>query len=185
MLMNQSSKAPTDLSAANTPERPWWLAALIIGVGAFWLYGASQLAMGSQHARVGPGLFVLITGGGLVLLGLLLAVQIARGASFEAQEAEDADASKPADWTAFATAVFGASIPLYTMDRFGFVATAALTFAFITRAFGSRRLPLDIALGAVIGAAAWYGFSKLGVDLGHAWSWPRKLVDFLPKFSLS
>jgi putative tricarboxylic transport membrane protein len=183
--MNTSSKPVTDAPAQVAPERPWWLAVAIIGIGAFWIFGASQLALGATHARVGPGVFVLLTGGGLVLLGLVLALQIARGASFEAQEAEDADGNKPADWAAFATAVFGASIPLYTMERFGFIVTAALMFAFITRAFGSRRFPLDLAIGAVMASVAWYGFSKLGVDLGRAWSWPSKLVDFLPKFSLT
>lgn len=180
--MDPSADANTNPTDA--ASRPWWVGFAVLAIGAFWLYGASLLQFGSTHARVGPGVFVALTGGGLVLLGLVLLAQIARGARFETQDSEDAASDQPADWTAFGTAVLAASLPLYTMERFGFVLTAALMFALIARAFGSRRLLVDIAIGAVLAAACWFGFSKLGVDLGRAWIVP-KLVDLIPRFSLT
>ena len=100
------------------------------------------------------------------MLGLILAVQIARGERFEAQEAEDVAADQPVSWPALATAVAAAAVPLYTMQRFGFAPTAALMFALVTRAFGSERPAFDLAIGAALAAFAWWGFSLLGVDLG-------------------
>jgi putative tricarboxylic transport membrane protein len=138
----------------------------------------------AAYARVGPGLYLTIAGIGLVVLGGLLAVQIARGERFEAQDAEDAASDQPAHWPSLLTAIAGAAIPLYTMERFGFIVTAALMFALTTRAFGSRRIILDVLIGAVIGAIAWYGFSLLGVGLGAAWKIPKPF-ELFPAFRLS
>ena len=157
------------------PDRPWWLAAVVIALGALWLYGSTQLAQTAAYAKIGPGLYLAICGFGLIGLGVLLAIQIARGERFEAQDAEDAMAGTPAHWPALLTAVAAAAVPMYTMQRLGFVVSAALMFALTTRAFGSRRLLLDTAIGAAIGAVAWYGFSLLGVELGASFKVPKPL----------
>jgi hypothetical protein len=52
-------------------------------------------------------------------------------------------------------------------------------FALTTRAFGSKKLPLDLAIGGVIGAISWYGFKLLGVDLGALWRLPT-ITQLLP-----
>jgi putative tricarboxylic transport membrane protein len=75
-------------------------------------------------------------------------------------------ANAPADKTAFFTAVAAAGLPLITMKYLGFPVTAALSFALIARAFGSRRLPLDLAIGLILALIAYYGFTRLGVGLG-------------------
>lgn len=165
-------------------ERPWWLGALVVAIGLFWVYGASLLPQSSTYARVGPGMFVTLAGSGLVVFGLLLLVQIARGERFEAQEGEDVDGGQPADWKALGTAMIGASLPLYLMERFGFVLTGTLVFAAIARAFGSRRPLLDLAIGFVLCALSWWAFSQLGVDLGRAWVLPKP-GDLIPRFSLT
>jgi putative tricarboxylic transport membrane protein len=165
--------------AAPAASRPWWLAAVVMALGAFWFYGATLLPQTAAYAKIGPGLYLTIAGIGLMVLGVLLGFQIARGATFNSQDSEDAMADAPAHWPSFFTAVAGAAVPLYTMQRFGFVLTAALMFALITRAFGSRKLLLDIAIGAAVAAVSWYGFRLLGVDLGPIWRTP-KLAQLLP-----
>lgn len=148
------------------PARPWWLAAGIVGIGAVWLYGAFSLPQTAQYARIGPGLFVSAIGAALVLLGLLLAIQIGRGERFEPQASEDAEADTPADMRAFLTALAAAGVPLLTMRHLGFPITGALSFALVARAFGSTRLPLDLAIGLAITTIAYFGFIRLGVTLG-------------------
>jgi putative tricarboxylic transport membrane protein len=170
---------PDNPAADHSGARPWWLAAAIVALGALWLYGATLLPQTAAYAKIGPGLYLTIVGIGLVVFGVLLAIQIARGATFDSQDSEDAMAGAPAHWPSFFTAVAGAAVPLYTMQRFGFVLTAALMFALTTRAFGSRKLLLDIAIGAAAAAVAWYGFRLLGVDLGPVWRTP-KLAQLLP-----
>lgn len=165
-------------------SRPWWLGFAVVGIGAFWIYGSTLLPQTSAYAKIGPGMIVAVAGGGLVVLGLVLLVQIALGERFEAQDAEDVLTDQPADWTAMGTSVLGAVIPLYTMERFGFVVSAALMFALTTRAFGSRRLLVDLAIGLALAAFSWWSFSLLGVNLGRAWAVPS-LIDLVPKLSLT
>ena len=160
-------------------KKPWWLGIAVVAIGAVWLYGATQLAHFATYAVIGPGVFVTATGAALVLLGLVLLVQIARGERFEPQDAEDVAAEQSASRPALLTAMAGAAAPLYTMERFGFAVTAALVFALTTRAFGSRRILLDLGLGAAIGAACWYGFTLLGVTLGGLARLPS-LSELLP-----
>ena len=62
----------------------------------------------------------------------------------------------------------GIALPLVAMVPLGFPITAMGTFALVARAFGSRRLGFDLAVGAVIGGVAWWSFSTLGVNLGKA-----------------
>jgi putative tricarboxylic transport membrane protein len=66
------------------------------------------------------------------------------------------------------------------MSRFGFIVTAALVFALTTRAFGSRRILLDLAIGLFIAGLAWFGFSFLGVNLGEGWRMPKSVIELIP-----
>lgn len=154
-------------SAASRRVRPYWIGALVIAMGALWLYGAMDLPQGARYAAVGPGLFVTIAGAGLVLLGITLIIQIARGESFEPQDAEDAAANAPMDKIAFFTALLAALLPVVLMRPMGLPFTAMISFTLVARAFGSRRLLLDIAIGAILGCLAWYLFSQLGLQLGR------------------
>ncbi|GAA4326544.1 tripartite tricarboxylate transporter TctB family protein [Pigmentiphaga soli] len=149
-------------------RRPWWLGLAVIAIGAVWLQQGFTLPSAGGYAGVGPGAFVEIVGLALIVLGLVLVAQMARGESFEPQDAEGAQAGAPPSTRAFLYAAAGAAVPLLTMRPLGFPLTAMLAFALVTRAFGSRRLLLDCAIGLVLGAICWAGFSALGVTLGGA-----------------
>ena len=154
--------------AASRPgSRPYWIGLLLVAMGGLWLYGASGLPQGARYAAVGPGLFVTITGLGLVILGILLMVQIWRGERFEPQDAEDAAANSPMDKRAFLTALVAVALPVLIMQPLGMPLTATLAFVLVCRAFGSRQLLLDIVIGAALGSIAWYLFTQLGLQLGR------------------
>jgi len=136
-------------------------------MGAVWLYGAASLPQTAQYAAIGPGMFVTLIGAALVILGALLLWQITQGEQFAPQDAEDAMADAPADRVALLTAAAAAGLPLLTMKWRGFPITASLSFTLVARAFGSRRLPLELAIGLVLSLAAFYGFRRLGVGLGE------------------
>jgi putative tricarboxylic transport membrane protein len=153
-------------SSGSLRARPWWLGLAVAAAGGVWVHGALTLPQRAQYAVVGPGLFPLLIGAGLVALGLLLLVQVGRGERFEPQEGEDVDPTAPVSRRAFWTTLAGVAVPLVTMRPLGFAVTAALAFALVARAFGSRRLPVDLALGLAIGLVAWFVFSRLlGVSL--------------------
>jgi putative tricarboxylic transport membrane protein len=142
-------------------DRPWWLGVAVAGLGAVWLHGAWSLPQTATYAAIGPGLFVTIVGLGLLLLGGLLIVAVARGARFEPQGAEDADASREPSRRAFWLTVLAGVLPVFLVRPLGFPVAAALTFALVARAFDSRRLAVDLALGLGLGVLCWVLFSRL------------------------
>lgn len=118
------------------------------------------------YAALGPGFFVTVLGGLLVVFGVVLLVQIARGESFMPQDTENAEAHAKASIKPLLYTVAAAGMPLLTMQRLGFPLTAMISFALVTRAFGSRRVVFDCAIGLTLGIISWVGFSRLGVNLG-------------------
>ena len=131
-----------------------------------WLYGAVSLPQAATYAVVGPGLFPAVIGAGLVVLGALLLAAVARGELFEPQETEDADPSRRPSRAALWTTTAAGIVPLLLIRPLGFPLAAAVTFALTARAFGSRRLLADVAVGILLGVACWLLFSRvLGLSL--------------------
>ena len=147
-------------------RRPWWLAALVIGLGLVCIWGAASLPAASRYAGIGPGSVPRIVGGALVVLGLLLGIQIARGETFEAQGTENADASAPMNPVAFLLALAAAALPIVTLRGLGLPLAATISFTLVARAFGSRRLVLDLVTGLILGSLSWLLFDRLGLQLG-------------------
>jgi putative tricarboxylic transport membrane protein len=151
-----------DTGSASTPAaRPWGLGVAVILFGLAWIYGALTIAHAATYAVIGPGLFPALIGAGLVVLGALLLLAVARGERFEPQETEDADASRRPSAAAFWTTLAAGAVPIVTVRPLGFPIAAALTFALTARAFGSRRLPLDLLVGFLLGVVCWLLFSRL------------------------
>jgi putative tricarboxylic transport membrane protein len=148
------------------PERPYWLAAGVVAWGAILFAKAMELPQFDQHAGIGPGMVPSGIGAGLVLLGLMLGWQIAQGVRFEEQGAEDIADDHAVSVKALGLAAAACALPLLTMPTLGFVATGTGCFVLVAAAFRSRRLLLDLALGAGFSFLCWYLFGRLGVQLG-------------------
>ena len=112
--MSGPAARPPSPVVGGAPSRPWWLGAAVIAWGLVWLYGALSLPQAATYAVVGPGLVPAAVGAGLVVLGLLLLLAVARGERFEPQEAEDVDAGRPPSRASFwMTVAAGASMVAY------------------------------------------------------------------------
>src|SRR3546814_11945571 len=118
---------------------PWWLGLAVMFMGAVCIYASTELPATAQYAAVGPGMFVIGVGLGLVGLGVLLLVQIARGEVFEPDEAENAVPGQAMDKCAFFTELLAAIVPALTIEILGLPVTAMLSFMMVARAFGSQR----------------------------------------------
>lgn len=147
----------------SVPGQPWWLGLAVILFGGICLYASSSLSLGAQYAAIGPGLFVALVGAVLVLLGVILLVQMRRGTAFDDEERA---ADPGMDKTAFFTALVACAVPALVIERLGLPLTATVAFMLVARAFGSRRVVVDLIAGFVLGAACWYLFSRLGLQLG-------------------
>ncbi|WP_202411660.1 tripartite tricarboxylate transporter TctB family protein [Paracandidimonas lactea] len=154
------------MSIALLRKGPWWLGLAVMLMGAVCLYASSELAATAQYAAIGPGMFVTGVGAGLIGLGVLLLLQIARGEVFEPEDAEHAIPGQPMDKRAFCTALLAAIVPALTIQTLGLPITAMLSFMLVARAFGSKRLASDLVVGLVLGIASWFLFGRLGLQLG-------------------
>ncbi|WP_309084242.1 tripartite tricarboxylate transporter TctB family protein [Chelativorans sp.] len=163
-MPNSIPEAPA--GGGSDTARPWWLGGLVVALGCLCLYGAFSLPQAARYAGIGPGLFVTLVGGGLVLLGLILLLQIARDEQFIPQDTEDASGGESAHWPAFFTALAAALAPIFTIERLGMPITAMLSFALVAHAFGSRKTVVNVLVGAVLGALSWLLFTRLGLQLG-------------------
>jgi len=144
-------------------QQPWWLGLAVILLGAVCLFASSSLNLSAQYAAIGPGMFVAMVGMGLVALGVLLLVQMARGTAFDDEErAQDPGMDK----RAFFTVLVASAVPALAMKPLGLPLTATLSFMLVARALGSRHTVLDLVSGFVLGSACWFLFSKLGLQLG-------------------
>ena len=143
------------------PSRPWWLGVAVIALGLVWLYGALSLPQAATYAVVGPGLIPAVVGAGLVVLGALLLVAVARGERFEPQETEGADVMRLPSRAAFWTTLAAGLVPVLLIRPLGFPVAATVTFTLTARAFGSRRLLLDLGVGFLLGVGCWLLFSRL------------------------
>lgn len=143
-------------------RQPWWVGLAVILAGAVCLYASSSLDISAQYAAIGPGFFVTAVGVGLVVLGVLLLVQMARGTAFDPELERDPGMDKPA----FFAVVVAALLPVLVIETVGLPITAALSFTLVSRAFGSLRIWTNLLIGFILGTAAWFLFSWLGLQLG-------------------
>ncbi|NLY34730.1 MAG: tripartite tricarboxylate transporter TctB family protein [Alcaligenaceae bacterium] len=166
-----SNKAvPSANTTPQPPAKPWWLGLVVVFMGAVCLYSADELANTARYSAIGPGLFVTGTGIGLIVLGVLLLIQIARGEKFEPQDTENAEGDTPMDKRAFLIALAAAVVPVLIIEHLGLPITAMVSFTLVTLAFGSKQIVLNLISGFILGSASWYLFSLLGLQLG----------DFIP-----
>ncbi|HEY5816995.1 MAG TPA: tripartite tricarboxylate transporter TctB family protein [Mesorhizobium sp.] len=154
------------MSQPQAESRPWWLGFAVILMGGLWIWGSLKLEISDRLSGLGPGAFVLIVGAALVLLGLILLWQIARGERFEPEDTEDALADAPVSYPALASVGLAVFLPALIMPYLGFPITGMISFMLIAWALGSKKVPMNLAIGAVLSAFAWYGFTNLGVQLG-------------------
>ena len=151
----------SDPFPAPARPRPWWLGCGRGCVGPRLALRRPLPSPGRDLRRRRARLFPAVIGAGLVLLGILLLVAVARGERFEPQEAEDADLGRPPSRASFWMTVAAGVAPILVIRPSAFRLAAALAFALTARAFGSRRLLLDLAVGAVLGVSCWLLFSRL------------------------
>ncbi|WP_256330930.1 tripartite tricarboxylate transporter TctB family protein [Pelistega sp. MC2] len=153
-------------SAENSQAKPWWLAVAVLIIGAVCIYNATDLSATAQYAAVGPGLFLLLTGLGLLLCGLILLIQIAKGEKFEPQDEEDASGNAPMDKKAFFLSTAATIVPVLIIETIGLPITAMIAFTMVAYAFGSKKTLIDMILGFLVGTVSWFIFSYLGLQLG-------------------
>ncbi|GGF17273.1 tripartite tricarboxylate transporter TctB family protein [Williamsia phyllosphaerae] len=152
-------------------ERPDWaqlvVCAVMVVVGVFLIVDAVSLT--AEFAKVdpvGPKLFPLVIGIGLLICSVLLAIATWRGKKGTPDDGEDIDTSAPADWKTVGLLVllFVATIAL--VDVLGWVIVGAGLFGGAATILGNRHWVRNLAIGLALSLISFYAFYVgLGIPL--------------------
>jgi putative tricarboxylic transport membrane protein len=140
-------------------DRPQYLfAGFLAVVGVVVIADATTLAPAFSDQPVQPSTFPYVIGAALLVLAVMLVVATARGNVPEAEEGEDVDLTRGADWLTVAklVGVFLANIAL--IGWLGWAITGALLFGGTAGVLGERFRVRDFVIGAVLSVGTWYGF---------------------------
>jgi putative tricarboxylic transport membrane protein len=111
------------------------------------------------HGGVGPKVFPYLVGSGLVLVGLV-ALREARGGRLAPTGALEVDLAP------VALVAGGLILQAVALEPLGWIPSTTVLFMAGARAFGARRLLVDLALGLVLSVATFLLFDlALGLDL--------------------
>jgi putative tricarboxylic transport membrane protein len=133
----------------------------VAGLGLFIAMETSKIQVAPVYAKVGPTMIPLLVAGVLLLLGIVLMVQAARGRGVAAG---DAAAAAPSDWQALVAISVGLWLQVLLLDLAGFVIASTLLFLCVAWGFGSRRILRNLAIGLALAVVTYIGFTK-GLDL--------------------
>jgi putative tricarboxylic transport membrane protein len=140
------------------------VAAGVIAIGGFILWGSFYLPTGGGYAQVGPGVVPRIVGSVTLALGAWLLWEVLTGGFRGIDEA--AEARMPLAWPAFAWVTAGLIAYGLLIERAGFILASMLLFVLVARGFDSRRWLLNAVTGVVLAVLIFAIFNYgLGLTL--------------------
>jgi putative tricarboxylic transport membrane protein len=137
-------------------------------LGAFVVWQGTLVKAATGHSGIGPGLFPILIGSGLSLIGLVLGWQALSGGWRGMPD--DEIALQGADWRAFGLISLAVLVHMVLIGWAGFIIASALLYALIARGFGSTRPARDIVIAIAISVLVFLLFTRgLGLNLPAGW----------------
>jgi len=138
--------------------------ALGIGVAAV----TATLPSEGGYAGIGPNFIPAVVAGGLILLGLWLAIEAFAGGWRKRPTAEAAFQPSPFLWVSV-----GLFVHMMLIGWAGFVLAGTVLFACVARGFGSSRWARNLVVGLLLSLGIFFFFVKLlNVNLPAGWLEP-------------
>jgi putative tricarboxylic transport membrane protein len=151
------------------------MALAVMALGAFVAYDSVTGLTGPGYAQVGPGVFPVIVGIGLLLAGGGLLASAIRGPwRVTWFDRPPSAGSRPGTASLRGLMLVAAALTLNIVlfAPLGFIAASAVLFACVSAALGSKRFILDVVIGVGLAATIYVVFTKgLGLQLpaGDLW----------------
>lgn len=114
---------------------------------------------------VGPKAVPLVVGGLLVIVGAVLAVDVARGGRGEPEGGEDVDLTGRSDWLTMGMLVAAFAANALLIESLGWPISGAILFWGAAFALGSRHYIRDVVIALVLSIGTWYLFA-IGLGIG-------------------
>lgn len=138
--------------------------ATITALGAWFMLQALDLREGPGYAAVGPRVFPLLVGAGLLISGLFVALGGVRSARIGAETGDEP--AEEQDWATLVQVglVLAAFLALYL--PLGFTLASAFFLPACAWVLGSRSPGRDLLAGMLVSVATYYLFTQLlGLEL--------------------
>lgn len=144
----------------------------VLGLGAFAAVVTARLPGEGGYAGIGPNFIPAVVSAGLLVTGAWLLWEALSG-GWRNRGAPEAGSEHAFRAEAFGWLTAGLFAHMALIGWAGFVIAGAVLFACVARAFGSRRVARDAALGFVLSLAVFLFFVKmLNVNLPAGWLRP-------------
>lgn len=165
--MSDTQETQESRAAVRPDYAQYVVCAVMVIVGAFLIYDGVSMPGGyAEVDPVGPRLFPIAIGVGLLVMAVVLAIAIPRGLRGEADAGEDIDPDMPSDWRTVGLLVGLFVLLIVLVQPLGWAIAGALFFAGCATVLGSRHYVRNIAIGAVLALGSFYAFySGLGIPL--------------------
>jgi putative tricarboxylic transport membrane protein len=136
-------------------------AVVITALGAWVLWQATALREGPGYAAVGPRVFPIIVGVGILAAGLALLWSSLRGGGAEA-----AEAAPVTDWPTLLGMAAALAAFIFVFQLIGFVVSASLFMVAGAWILGSRSPIRDLIAGLLVSGVTYFAFTRLlGLEL--------------------
>jgi len=163
-----TTEQPEQISVPARPDYAQYVIVAVLAlVGGFLIYDATSMAGGfAEVDPIGPRLFPIAIGIGLLVMAVVLSIAIPRGSRGEADAGEDIDPDMPSDWRTVGMLVALLVALIVLVQPLGWAITGALFFAGCATVLGSKHYIRNIVIGAVLSVGSFYAFySGLGIPL--------------------
>lgn len=140
----------------------------VIALSAVAFEETWRIPVSPAYAQVGPTVMALAASGMMLALGIALLLQALSGA-WVASEEEALTDFQPRQLT---WVLLGLVLNVGLIGILGFIPASTLLFICVARAFGSRNMLRDAAIGLAFAAVAYFGFARaLGINIGSGSLW--------------
>ncbi len=162
-----SAPAPTAEVKARPDYAQFVVCVVMVLVGAFVIFDAVTMPGGyAKVDPVGPRMFPIVIGVGLLLMSVVMAVAILRGSRGEPEGGEDIDLDEPSDWRTVMLLVALFVAVIIGVQPLGWAIMGAVLFAGAATILGSKHYVRNVAIGALLAVGSFYAFySGLGIPL--------------------
>lgn len=163
-MTSEAPERPTTTPSSAVQQRPWGelvMCAIVVGVGIALITGAGGIAIPGSTNTVGPRFFPYLVGGGMVAVGVVLAIMVLRGNRADPEDSEDVDATAGTSWVSVAVIAVAFIAHGLLINVVGWPLAVTLMFACVAKALGARGWWQPVLAGGITSVVVWLIFVKL------------------------
>ena len=139
------------MNTGGKPLGELFLGFALVLLGILILAGTLSITVAPAYSRVGPRVFPFVVAAGMIVLGILYALESWKGAQTPAED-------HPVNLWPIVLISGGIIVDALLMPSLGFILSSTILFVLVAVGFGSRRYLRDGLVGLALSAVAYVTF---------------------------